>query len=220
MGQITASLVQELRKQTGAGMMDCKKALEEAQGDVSAAVELLRKKGLKNVTKRADKVVAEGAIGVYTHPGDQIAALVELNCETDFVGRGDDFKDLARGIAMHVAAMDPAYLSESSIPAEVLEKEKEIYISQLTEAQKANADKILPGKLRKFYEENVLLNQAYIRDDSGKKSVQDALDELSARVGEKVAIRRFLRFQVGEGVEKEEVDLAADVEALRAESAS
>jgi elongation factor Ts len=219
MAQITASLVQELRKQTGAGMMDCKKALEEASGEIGTAIEILRKKGLKNVTKRADKVAAEGTIGIYTHPGDQIAALVEINCETDFVGRGDEFKELARGIAMHVAAMEPAYLSEDDIPAEIVEKEKEIYVSQLSEAQRANADKILPGKLRKFYEEKVLLNQPYIRDDSGKKTVKDALDELSARVGEKVAVRRFLRFQVGEGIEKQEVDLAADVEALRAESA-
>jgi elongation factor Ts len=219
MAQITAGLVQELRKQTGAGMMDCKKALEEAEGDLDKAVEVLRKKGLKSVSKRAAKVAAEGTVGTYVHPGDQIAVLVELNCETDFVARGEDFKDLARGIAMHVAAMKPVYLAQEDVPSAVIEKEKEIYLEQLTDAQRANAEKILPGKLKKFYEDNVLLDQLYIRDESSNRTVREVVDELSARVGEKIAIRRFHRFEVGEGIEKQVVDLAADVEALRSGTA-
>ncbi len=211
MAEITASIVKDLREKTGAGMMDCKKALVEANGDMEAAIEILRKKGLKSVDKRAGKVAAEGTVGVYVHAGAQIVALVELNCETDFVARGDEFKALANDIAMHVAAMNPAYNTVADIPQEVLDKEKEILIEQLNEKQKAKADMIIPGKLEKFYSENVLEKQAFIKDDS--KTILQLVQDLSAKIGEKIAIRRFVRYQVGEGIEKKKEDFASEVAA-------
>lgn len=218
MSEITAGMVKELREMTGAGMMDCKKALAEASGSMEAAVEILRKKGLKDIGKRAGRTAAEGTVGTYVHSNDQIVALVELNCETDFVARGDDFKECARGLAMHVAAMKPLYLSSEEIPASVIEKEKEIFLEQLTPAQRNNADKILPGKLAKFYEENCLLDQPYVKDDSGKMAVKNVIEELSIKCGEKVTVRRFIRFEVGEGIEKQKADLASDVAALTGEA--
>jgi elongation factor Ts len=216
MAEVTAALVKELREKTGAGMMDCKAALSEAGGVLETAIEILRKKGLKNVGKRADKTAAEGCLGVYIHPGDQVGTIVELNCETDFVARGDEFKELAKSIAMHVAAMQPLYVRESDIPTEVIEKEKEIFTAQLSEPQRANVEKILPGKLKKFYEENCLIHQVFIKEES--KTVLDLLNELSAKVGEKVEVRRFIRYKVGEGVEKSVSNLAADVAALTVNS--
>ena len=205
---ISAALVKELREKTGAGMMDCKKALAECDGDMEKAIEELRKKGLKDVEKRAGKVAAEGVIGAYVHGGGQVVAIVELNCQTDFVARGDDFQDVARGIAMHVAAMKPQFVSEEDVPESVIEKEKEIFFAQLNEAQQSKADKILPGKMKKFYEENCLLLQSYIKDDSGSQTIQDVITELSIKVGEKISLRRFERFEVGEGIEKVEENLA------------
>ena len=213
MSEISAKLVKELREKTGAGMMDCKKALTEAGGDLNAAIEVLRKQGLKDLGKRAGKVAAEGTIGVYSHAGDQIVGIVELSCETDFVARGDQFKEAARGIAMHITAMSPLYVSENDIPASVIEKEKEIMLEQLDPKQKDKADMIIPGKLKKFYQDVCLLNQAYVKDDSGKKTVKEIVEELSISCGEKVEIRRFQRFQVGEGVEKVEENLAEAVAA-------
>ena len=210
---ISAADVKKLREMTGAGMMDCKKALTEAGGDQEKAIEVLRKMGLKNVGKRSGKVAAEGYVGMYLHAGGQVAAMVELNCETDFVARGDDFKDTAKGIAMHIAAMKPDYLDEESVPEAVIAKEKEIVLESLNEQQKDKADKIIPGKMRKFYEENCLLNQMYIKDESGKQSILQLTQDLSAKVGEKVTVRRYMVFEVGEGIEKEVVDLAADVQA-------
>jgi elongation factor Ts len=210
---ISATMVRDLRDKTGAGMMDCKKALSESNGDFDQAIEILRKKGLKDIAKRESKVAAEGVIGLYNHAGGQIAAIVELNCETDFVARGEEFQDVARGIAMHVAAMSPAYLSEEDVPQDLLDKEKEIWIEQLPEKQRPMADKIIPGKLNKFYEETVLLNQIYVKDDQGKLTVGDVVKALSAKVGEKVTVRRFQRFQVGEGIEKQVANLAAEVAA-------
>ena len=210
---ISASDVKALREKTGAGMMDCKKALAEASGDMEKAIEVLRKMGLKDVGKRADKVTAEGTIGMYSHAGDQIGVIVELNCETDFVARGDDFRELARGIAMHAAAMNPLYLSEADVPEAVIAKEKEILLETLNDKQKEMADKILPGKLKKFYEENCLLHQPYIKDDSGKSTVQQALEDMSAKIREKVTLRRFMRFEVGDGIEKEETNYAEEIAA-------
>lgn len=211
MAEISAALVKELRETTGAGMMDCKKALSETNGDMNAAIEVLRKKGLKDVNKRAGKVAAEGAIGVYTHPGDQVVALVELNCETDFVAKGEDFKQLARMIAMQVAAMKPSYVSIEEIPTAVIEKEKEILMEQLPADKRAQADKIIPGKLKNFYEGSVLLEQGFIKDDSGKKTIKDIVTEYSIKCGEKVQVRRFLRMEVGEGVEKVAGNFADEV---------
>lgn len=213
MAEVSAELVKQLREKTGAGMMDCKAALKEASGDMDAAIEVLRKKGLKDVGKRAGKTAAEGTIGVYTHSGEQVVAIVELNCETDFVARGDEFKALARNLAMHVAAMKPLYLNEQEVPESVLQKEKEIFLEQLNEAQRKNADKILPGKMQKFYEENCLMLQPYVKDDSGKTIIKQLVEELSIKCGEKVIVRRFQRFEVGEGIEKVQSNLADEVAA-------
>ncbi|MCB0331973.1 MAG: translation elongation factor Ts [Bdellovibrionales bacterium] len=211
MSNITASLVKELREKSGAGMMDCKSALQEVGGDLEKAIEVLRKKGLKDVGKRAGKVAAEGTIGTYVHAGSQVAAMVELNCETDFVARGEEFQNIARDIAMHVAALRPSYVSVEDIPQQVIAKEEEIMLESLNEAQRAKADKILPGKMKKFYEDSVLLAQAFVKDDS--KSIQQLIDELSAKVGEKVSVRRIACMQVGEGVEKKKENLAEEVAA-------
>jgi elongation factor Ts len=214
MSEVSAELVKQLRAQTGAGMMDCKAALKEANGSIEAAVEVLRKKGLKDIGKRAGKVAAEGCIGVYVHPGDQVVAVVELNSETDFVARGDEFRATARDIAMHIAAMKPAYLSADEVPAAVLDKEKEILMEQLNEAQRAKADKILPGKLQKFYEDNCLLNQIFVKDETSSKTIKDLIEALSIKCGEKVQVRRFSRFEVGEGIARAETNFAAEVAAM------
>lgn len=212
MSNVTTALIKELRQKSGAGMMDCKEALVASEGSIEKAIEFLRKKGLKSIGKRAGKTVAEGCIGTYVHAGDQVAAIVELNCETDFVARGDEFKATAKALAMHVAALTPSYLKEEDVPEEVIEKEKSITLEQLNEAQKKNADKILPGKIKKYFQENVLLNQGFVKDDS--KSVREILEELSMKVGEKVAIRRYSRYEVGEGVEVQKANLTDDVQAL------
>jgi elongation factor Ts len=191
--------------------MDCKAALKEANGSMDAAIEVLRKKGLKNIGKRAGKVASEGTIGTYVHAGDQVAVVVELNSETDFVARSDDFKQLAKDIALHIAAMKPTYANVEDVPAAVIEKEKEIFLAQLNENQRKNADKILPGKIEKFYEDTVLLKQLFVRDEAGTKTVKDLIEALSMKVGEKIVVRRFVRFEVGEGIEKAETDFAAEV---------
>lgn len=211
---ISAEMVKQLRAQTGAGMMDCKAALAEAKGSMEQAIEVLRKKGLKDISKRSGKVAAEGTIGIYSHPGDQVVAVVELNSETDFVARGDEFKKTARDIAMHVAAMKPRFLAVEDIPAEIIEKEKEIIFEQLAENQRAKADMIMPGKLEAFYQDNVLLKQIFVKDESGKKTIQDIVNELSSKVGEKVQVRRFQRYEVGEGVEKQQSNLAEEVASM------
>lgn len=192
--------------------MDCKKALAEMGGDEEKAIEFLRKKGLKDVSKRAERVAAEGLIFCYIHPGSRVGVMVELNCETDFVGRGDDMKNTAKDIAMHIAWAAPKYVSREDVPASVIEKEKEIMFSQLKPEQQKMADKILAGKIEKFYEENCLLEQADAKDSAGKKKIADILNELSSKVGEKVALRRFSRYEVGEGIEKKVVDYAKEVE--------
>ena len=195
--EVTSSMVKELREKTGAGMMDCKKALAEAQGNFDTAVDLLRKKGMKDIGKRADRVAAEGLVYSYIHAGGRIGVMVEFNCETDFVARGQDFQDLARAVAMHVAWAAPRYLSREEVPASVIEHEKEILAAQLKPEQQKMADKILGGQIDKFLKENCLLEQLDVRDASAKKSIQDLVNELSARVGEKVVLKRFARFEVG-----------------------
>lgn len=211
---VSAEMVKELRQQTGAGMMDCKAALAEAKGSMEQAIEVLRKKGLKDLGKRAGKVSAEGTIGVYVHAGEQVVSVVELNSETDFVARGEEFKKAARDIAMHVAAMKPKYLSVEEIPAAVVAKEKEIILEQLNENQKAKADMIIPGKLEAFYADNVLLKQVYVKDETGKKTILDIVNELGSKVGEKVVLRRFQRYEVGEGIEKQQSNLAEEVASM------
>jgi elongation factor Ts len=207
-------MIKKLREMTGAGMMDCKTALNEAAGSMDQAIEILRKKGLKDIAKRAGKTAAEGTIGVYTHPGDQVVALVELNCETDFVARGEEFRALARDLAMHVAAMKPSYLSVEDVPEHVLAKEKEILFEQLNDEQKKKSDKILPGKIEKFLETQVLLRQIYIKDETESKTIKDMVEALGMKCGEKVSIRRFSRLEVGEGIEKAQANLADDVAAM------
>ncbi len=214
MSQITSGMIKELRDMTGAGMMDCKAALSEAEGSIDKAIEVLRKKGLKDIEKRSGKTAAEGSIGVYTHPGDQVVAVVELNCETDFVARGDEFRALARDLAMHVAAMKPTYLSVEDVPEEVLAKEREILLEQLNEEQKKKADRILPGKIEKFLEGAVLLRQIFIKDETESKTIKDMVDAFGIRCGEKVSLRRFSRLEIGEGIEKVQSNIAADVAAM------
>ena len=214
MTQVTSGMIKQLREMTGAGMMDCKSALTEADGSIDGAIEVLRKKGLKDIAKRAGKTAAEGTIGVYTHPGDQVVAVVELNCETDFVARGSDFKALARDLAMHVAAIKPLYVSAEEVPESLIEKEKEICLEQLNEQQKLKADKILPGKIEKFLESVVLLKQTFIKDETESQTVQALIESLGMKCGEKVSIRRFSRIEVGEGVEKVQSNIADDVAAM------
>ncbi len=213
MTTITAQMVKELREKTGAGMMDCKKALGETNGDMEQAVQELRKKGLKSVEKRSDKVAAEGTVCSYIHPGGRVGVILELSCETDFVARGEDFGELARSIAMHVAWAKPQFVSREEVPEDVIAKEEEVFRAQLKPEQEKMADKILAGRIEKFFGEVCLLEQIDAKDPSGKKTFKQLIEEFSASVGEKVEIRRFQRFEVGEGIEKVEVDYAAEVAA-------
>jgi elongation factor Ts len=211
MAQISAEMVKTLRERTGAGMMDCKKALQEMEGDLEKAQDFLRKKGLKTAEKRAGKVAAEGTVFCYLHPGGRIGVMLELNCETDFVARHDEFQGLARDLAMHIAWAKPQYVSREEIPADAIEREKEVFKSQLKPGQENVAEKIITGKLEKFYEEVCLLDQIDVRDSSSKKKIGMLLTELTGKMGEKVVCRRFTRFELGEGIEKEETDFAAEV---------
>ena len=196
-----ASLVKELRERTGAGVMDCKAALESSQGDLQGAVEHLRKKGLADAAKKAHRESRDGVVASYIPPGSKIGVLVEINCETDFVARTDEFQQLVRDVAMQVAAASPAYLSREQVPGEVVEKEREIYRQQMADQKKPPQviDKIVEGKLEKFYTEQCLLDQPFIKDATGKTRVKDLVDQATARMQERVVVKRFARFQVGEG---------------------
>jgi elongation factor Ts len=210
---ITAKLVSELRAKTGAGIMDCKKALVESDGDMTKAVEYLQKKSLAAVAKRAGKIAAEGAVYSYIHDG-RVGAMVEVNSETDFVARGDDFQAMIKNIAMHIAASNPIYLDSSEIPAEVTDKQKEIYAAQLLAEGKPEAmiERIMIGKIKKWHRDVCLLNQDYVKDD--KLSVQEYVTEVASTIKENIKIRRFVRFELGEGIEKKEEDFAAEVAAV------
>ena len=196
-----AELVRQLRELTGAGVMDCKAALEVSTGDMQKAVEFLRKKGLADAAKKAHRAAREGLVGSYIHPGGKIGVLVEVSCETDFVARTEGFQQLVRDLSMQVAAANPAYVSREDVPGEVLEKEREIYRQQMADQKKPPQvlDKIVEGKLEKFFAEQCLLEQPFIRDATGKTKVKDLVGQVGARVGEHVVVRRFSRFQVGEG---------------------
>lgn len=198
MASISAGMVKELREKTGAGIMDCKEALTNTDGDMEKAVEFLRKKGLATAAKRAGRAMSEGAIQSYIHMGGKLGVMVEVNCETDFVAKNDDFQEFARNIAMHIAATNPLGIQPEDIPEEVINKEKEIYRAQALELGKPEniVDKIADGKLNKFIKDNCLMNQPYVRDP--EKSVSDLLNELIAKIGENITISRFVRFQVGE----------------------
>lgn len=190
--------VQELRRRTGAGMMECKRALEETAGDMEKAVEYLRKKGIAKAEKRAGRTTSEGVITSYIHPPGKIAALVELNCETDFVARTDDFKTLAREIAMHIASAAPLAVDKDGVPAEAVERERRIAEEQVRASGKPDhlVSKIVEGKLESYYKQVALLSQPWIRED--KKTIGDLVKEASSRLGENVQVRRFVRFQMGE----------------------
>jgi elongation factor Ts len=206
----TAQDVKALRDKTGLGMMDCKKALEENNGDMEQANEWLRKKGISAAGKKAGRVAAEGIIGTYVHSG-KIGVMVEVNCETDFVARNPDFKALVDNLAMHIAAANPTWVRREEVPPEAVEKEKELLKAELREQKKPEAmwEKILPGKVEKFYATNCLVDQAYVQDD--KKKVADIVTEAVAKIGENITIRRFARFMVGEGIEKKKENLAEEV---------
>ncbi|MEZ5290325.1 MAG: translation elongation factor Ts [Vicinamibacterales bacterium] len=195
---ITADMVKQLRDKTGAGMMDCKAALAESGGDMDKAVEILRKKGIASATKRAGRATKEGVVGHYIHMGGKVGVLVEVNCETDFVARTDDFQTLAREIAMHVAAADPRYVSREQVPAAELEKEKEIYRAQFAGSGKPAAvvDKIVEGKLGSFYAQVCLVDQPSVRDPN--VTVQQMLQAATAKTGENITVSRFVRFKLGE----------------------
>ncbi len=196
-----AELVKNLRELTGAGVMDCKVALEASTGDLQKAVEFLRKKGLADAAKKAHRTAREGLIGAYVHPGGKIGVLVEVNCETDFVARTEPFQQLVKDLTMQVAAANPAYVLREDVPPDVLDKEREIYRQQMADQKKPPhvLDKIIEGKLEKFYAEQCLLDQPFIRDAAGKTRVKDLVTQVSAQTGERVVVRRFARFQVGEG---------------------
>lgn len=196
--EISAALVKQLREQTGAPMMDCKKALLESRGDFEKAITYLRQKSLATVSKKASRTASDGLIASYIHPGSKIGVMVELNCETDFVARSNEFTEFTKNVAMHIAALNPQYIRREDVGERVIESEKAIYREQAKESGKPDKfwDKIINGRLEKFYSELCLMEQAYIRDDS--RSVNDVLNELVAKLGENISIRRFVRYQLGE----------------------
>jgi elongation factor Ts len=199
MSEIDAKVVMDLRKTTGAGMMECKKALAEACGDVEKATDILRKAGLKVAAKKSGRTTSEGLIEAYIHPGSRIGVLLEVNCETDFVARNEVFRELTHNLAMHVAWANPRYLTREEVPADVIERERDIYATQARNSGKPEAviAKIVDGKLDKFYQEVCLLEQPFIKDDA--KSIKDILNEKISVTGENIVVRRFQRFQLGEG---------------------
>jgi elongation factor Ts len=201
--EISAHMVKDLREKTGAGMMDCKKALTEAGGNFEKAVDYLRQKGLATAAKRAGRIASEGRIGSYVHAGGKIGVMVEVNCETDFVAKTEDFQTFAKDVAMHIAASSPLHIRREDVPPEVLEREREIYRAQAREAGKSEKiiDKITDGKLEKYYGEVCLLEQPFVKDPD--LTVQELLNGVIGKLGEKVEIRRFNRFQVAEGLAKE-----------------
>jgi len=198
MAEISAAMVKQLREKTGAGMMDCKSALREVGGDMEKAIEFLRKKGLATAQKRAGRAMTEGTIQSYIHMNAKLGVLVEVNCETDFVAKNDDFQGFAKNIAMHIAASNPLGIAPEDISPQVIEKEKEIYRAQALDMGKPEnvLDKIVDGKLKKFYQDNCLMNQPYVRNP--EITVADLLNELIAKIGENISIKRFTRYQIGE----------------------
>ena len=218
MADITAAAVKQLREKTGAGMMECKNALVEAEGNEDRAVEILRKRGLASAKKREGRIAAEGIVGSYIHMGGKVGVLVEVNCETDFVARGDEFQQLVKDIAMHIAAAEPRYVARENVVAAELEKEREIARAQAkNDPKNANKpdqviDKIVEGRLNKFYEESVLLDQPFVKDPA--KTVAQLVTEKVAKTGEKITIRRFMRYKMGEGLERRDEDFGGEVASL------
>ncbi|UCE78676.1 MAG: translation elongation factor Ts [Nitrospiraceae bacterium] len=197
MSTVSAGVVKDLREKTGAGMMECKKALVESGGDLEKAIDKLRQKGLATAAKKAGRTASEGIVGSYVHM-NRIGVMVEINCETDFVARTDDFKELVKDVAMHIAATNPLYLSREDIPEDAIEREKDIYRAQVENKPPQVIEKIVDGKLEKFYSETCLLDQPFVKDPEQKKRVQDIITEAVAKLGENIIIRRFVRYQLGE----------------------
>ena len=218
MADIPMSAVKALREKTGAGMMECKNALAEANGSEEQAIDILRKRGLASARKKEGRIAAEGAVGSYIHMGGKVGVLVEVNCETDFVARGEEFQQLIKDVAMHVAATEPRYVSREEVPADALEKEREIARAQAKNDPKNASkpdqviDKIVEGRLNKFYEESVLLDQPFVKDPA--KTVGELVTEKVAKTGEKITIRRFARYKMGEGLTKRDGDFSGEVAAL------
>lgn len=211
MAEITAALVKELRERTGAGMMDCKKALAATEGDMDKAIDFLREKGLAAAAKKAGRIAAEGQVESYIHGGGRIGVLVEVNCETDFVAKTDAFKSLVKDIAMHIAAANPSYLRREEVPAAELEHEKMVLSEQARNEGKPEKiiEKMVTGRIEKYYKEVCLLEQPFVKDPD--KTISDLITESIAKIGENIAIRRFTRYQLGEGIEKKQEDFAAEV---------
>ena len=218
MAEVTAGGIKALREKTGAGMMECKRALTEAEGNEERAIEILRERGLASAKKKEGRVAAEGVVGSYIHMGGKVGVLVEVNCETDFVARGEEFQQLVKDIAMHIAAAEPRYVSRDEVAAETLDKERDIARAQAkNDPKNANKpeqviEKIVDGRLNKFYEEVVLLDQPFIKDPA--KTVGELVTEKIAKTGEKVTIRRFARYKMGEGLAKRDDDFGGEVAKL------
>jgi elongation factor Ts len=208
---VNAQQIKELRSKTGAGMLDCKNALAESGGDMEKAVVVLRKKGLANAQKKASRLAAEGMVGHYIHGGGTIGVLVEVNCETDFAARSDDFRELTKDIAMHIAAQNPAYVRREDVPADVVEREMEIYRDQARSSGKPDniVDRIAEGKLDAFFKASCLYEQEFVKDPS--MTIEALIQALAGKIRENLRVRRFVRYQTGEGLEKRSTDLAAEV---------
>jgi elongation factor Ts len=212
MADISAQMIKDLRERTGAGMADCKKALTECAADMEKAIDFLRKKGIASAAKKATRIASEGTVASYLH-GSRIGVMVEVNCETDFVARNPDFVAFAREIAMQIAAMNPQYVSQEEIPAAVIEREKAVRLDQARQSGKPESviPKIIEGQLAKWSKELCLLDQVWVKDSEGKKDIRGLLTDLVAKTGENVRIRRFTRFEVGEGLEKRSDDFVSEV---------
>lgn len=208
---ITANDVKELRERTGAGMMDCKRALTEADGNMDKAIEILREKGLAAAAKKSGRIAAEGLVASYIHMGGRIGVLVEVNCETDFVAKTDNFKDLVHDVAMQIAATNPQYVSKEEVPADVIEKEKEILRAQALNEGKPEkiVDRMVEGRIEKYYKEVCLLEQPFVKDSD--KTVKGMIMEAIASIGENISLRRFVRYEMGEGLEKREDNFVDEV---------
>jgi len=211
MAEITAALVKELRERTGAGMMDCKKALNATDGDLEKAIDFLREKGLAAAAKKAGRVAAEGLVEAYIHGGGRIGVLVEVNCETDFVAKTDAFKELVKDIAMHIAATNPSYLKREEVPTAELEHEQAVLAEQARNEGKPEKiiEKMVAGRIEKYYKEVCLMEQPFVKDPD--KTISDLITESIAKIGENISIRRFTRYQLGEGIEKKEENFAEEV---------
>jgi len=213
MAEVTTQMIKDLRERTQAGMSDCKKALTECDADMEKAIEYLRKKGIAQAAKKATRIASEGTIASYIHPGSRIAVLVEVNCETDFVSRNPDFQVFAREVAMQICAMNPQYVSPEEIPAAVIEQEKAIRLEQARQQKKPEAvlQKIVEGQIAKWFKDVCLLDQAWVKDPEGKKDIRGMLTDLVGKIGENIKVRRFVRYEVGEGLAKRSDDFVDEV---------